>query len=56
MLKIRCFWWILETGLPKKLPTYSNARMERRNGAAEAGLVLTVKVISATNRRVRKEL
>ena len=56
MLETRCFWWILETDLPIKLPTYNNARMERHFGAAKVGLVLTVKVISAVNRRARKEL
>ena len=56
MLATRDFWWNLETDLPKKLPTYNNARMERHFGAAKVGLVLTVKVISAANRRVRKEL
>ena len=56
MLATRGFWWILETDLPKMLPSCNNARMERHIGAAEAGLVLTVKVLSATSRRVRKEL
>ena len=56
MLEARCFWWIFETDLPKMLPTYSNTRMGRHIGAAKVDLVLTVKVISVANRRVRKEL